>query len=103
MRYMQNDCVGCPQGCISCGRRRDYLVIECDECGIWNEVMYEYEGKDYCESCLFEAWLKLNEAEPELQAWLKEWEPDTDNLPESYKRAWYEFKLECRIEEDDRS
>ena len=101
MRYTTNDCVGCPQGCIGCGRQRSYQVIECDECGDWNEVMYEVEGKDYCESCLFELWLSLHEAEPEFKAWLNEWVPDKDNLPEAYEQSWHDFKLECQVEEDD--
>jgi len=54
MKRIENDCVGCPQGCIHCGRERDYIVWECDECG---ELMYsedeveEVDGKDFCSDC----------------------------------------------------
>ncbi len=54
MIYKENSCVGCPQGCISCGRNRDYWVFQCDICG---EVFYEenevtrINGHDYCERC----------------------------------------------------
>lgn len=55
-REWENDCVGCPQGCIGCGRQEDYLVIYCDNCGESLETMYEFKGEDLCEACLFEAW-----------------------------------------------
>ena len=48
------DCVGCPQGCIHCGRDKPYWVYECDICG---ETFYEedevtrIDGKDYCNRC----------------------------------------------------
>lgn len=29
----ENDCVGCPQGCINCGRKNDYKQYYCDGCG----------------------------------------------------------------------
>ena len=54
MIYKENSCVGCPQGCISCGRNRDYWVFQCDICG---EVFYEEDevtrinGRDYCNRC----------------------------------------------------
>ena len=53
-RYKDNLCVGCPQGCISCGRNRDYEIVECDICGktITDEYdFHEHEGKDYCDKC----------------------------------------------------
>lgn len=52
--YKQNDCVGCPQGCINCGRNRDYIVWECDECSCTTteETDFEHIGyKDYCREC----------------------------------------------------
>lgn len=30
---VENACVGCPQGCIHCGRDQDRLVVTCDICG----------------------------------------------------------------------
>lgn len=102
MRYIENDCVGCPQGCINCGRNKNYEVIECDRCGNSEETMYEYETQELCEDCLFEVWLSNNEAD------LLKWEggadfledPDPDYLPADFEKAWDEFRLECRIEED---
>lgn len=52
--YMENDCVGCPQGCIRCGREDDYWVWECDKC-VKTTTEYEdfihEDGKDYCSDC----------------------------------------------------
>ena len=51
---MENDCVGCPQGCIHCGREDDYWVWECDRCGKatteYDDFIHE-NGKDYCSDC----------------------------------------------------
>lgn len=53
-RYRENDCVGCPQGCIHCGRD-GYIVIVCDKCGQNDEQkIYRVQGKDMCLSCLLE-------------------------------------------------
>ncbi len=58
MRKIQNDCCGCPElPCINCEKGKDYECVYCDICGESEENMYEYGGKDYCESCLFIAWL----------------------------------------------
>ena len=53
MRTIENDCVGCPQGCIQCGRNFDYEIIECDSCGIELDAdnVYQIGDKDYCEKC----------------------------------------------------
>lgn len=49
----ENICVGCPQGCINCGRKHA-LVCTCDRCGeqIDPGKLYEYDGEDYCIDCL---------------------------------------------------
>ena len=51
----ENDCVGCPQGCIHCGRERSYYVWYCDECGKvtykQDDFIHTEDGKDYCHSC----------------------------------------------------
>lgn len=53
VRY-ENDCVGCPQGCIHCGRKH-MPHCYCDECGC--EIDYRSErwdaDSDYhvCEEC----------------------------------------------------
>lgn len=55
-RFKDNFCVGCPQGCINCGRKHDVLVIECDRCGeliydIDDVVENEYGYDDLCKDC----------------------------------------------------
>lgn len=56
IRY-ENDCVGCPQGCINCGRRRTPHIY-CNVCG--DEIDYDSDewtlDKDYhvCDSCKWE-------------------------------------------------
>lgn len=51
-----NECVGCPQGCANCGRKRVNRTY-CDKCG--EEIdgdIYEHGliYEDLCESCLLE-------------------------------------------------
>ena len=52
----QNDCVGCPQGCIHCNRGSDYKVWWCDDCTNQldpNEdtIYIGLNGEDLCEDC----------------------------------------------------
>lgn len=53
--WVENDCVGCPQGCIKCGRHIDYYVFECDgNCGkiSTREEDFIHDGEeDYCPEC----------------------------------------------------
>lgn len=49
----RNDCVGCPQGCIHCGRG-NYYTVECDKCGEEGndkEIYFEYGGSHFCKDC----------------------------------------------------
>lgn len=46
----ENLCVGCPQGCISCGRKH-VPVIYCDECGAEIEEGDIYDEYHLCEDC----------------------------------------------------
>lgn len=51
---IQNDCVGCPQGCGNCGRDRDYRVYYCDNCGDnanEDNPLYVFEGQELCWDC----------------------------------------------------
>lgn len=56
MVKIENQCVGCPQGCMGSGcPNRNVEVYYCDNCG--NEIdideLYEVEdGEDLCEDCL---------------------------------------------------
>ena len=48
----EDQCVGCPQGCINCGRKHS-LVLICDDCGDeCEELWYGEDGKQYCECCI---------------------------------------------------
>ena len=56
-RSVENDCVGCPQGCGHCGRDKDYTLITCDFCD--EQIIYEDIDKvtrvmdkyDICNGC----------------------------------------------------
>lgn len=56
-RYMTNDCVGCPQGCIHCGRDINYYIYECDVCGeqMYEDEVYFENNQHFCKKC----WEKL--------------------------------------------
>lgn len=107
MRSWQNDCVGCPQGCIHCGRQDDYCVVECDECGACEENMYQYNGLDYCEDCLFWIFVKTGMA---IFTDEKEYNYSIADMIEAKdlnliyflenEEDWDQFKDDCRIELD---
>lgn len=53
MKSIKNECVCCPPelGCLGAAcPNRNVEVWTCDNCG--DEAAYEYEGDDYCVSCL---------------------------------------------------
>ena len=47
----ENDCVGCPQGCVHCGRDKTQHIY-CDRCGADCEELYVFDGEELCEDCL---------------------------------------------------
>ena len=49
-----NECVGCPQGCINCGRKS--LVIRvCDWCeNPIDDYYYDIENEEVCKECAIE-------------------------------------------------
>lgn len=47
----ENECVGCPQGCIHCGRDKTQHLY-CDKCGADCEELYVFDGEELCEDCL---------------------------------------------------
>ena len=47
----ENECVGCPQGCIHCGRDKTQHLY-CDRCGEDSEELYVFDGEELCEDCL---------------------------------------------------
>lgn len=119
-REWENNCVSCPQGCIHCGREKDYEVVYCDACGISEEDMYNFEDEDLCERHLFEAWenwgnasFDINKIEDddmtqdEKQEYLDDLLSDIagnyleliDLLDDWSYPAWEIFKRETRIED----
>ena len=61
IRY-EDDCVGCPQGCIACGRRHTPHLY-CDHCGEEAEELYKWgaDGEDHlCEYCLLNKFSKVD-------------------------------------------
>ena len=55
MIRFESDCVSCGFPCMysACPYYRVKIYI-CDECDEEVETLYEYEGKELCESCLLE-------------------------------------------------
>ena len=51
MSKYENDCVGCPQGCVHCGRDKTQHIY-CDRCGADCEELYVFDGEELCEDCL---------------------------------------------------
>ena len=47
----ENECVGCPQGCIHCGRDKTQHLY-CDRCGEDSEELFIFDGEELCEDCL---------------------------------------------------
>lgn len=46
-------CVGCPQGCIDCGRKHSSVPhMYCDDCNQEFETLYKYDGNQLCKDCL---------------------------------------------------
>ena len=53
MIKIEDDCVGCPQGCIHCGRKHTPHFY-CDKCGeeFEPEALYDYDDEMLCTECL---------------------------------------------------
>ena len=51
MIKFENECVGCPQGCIHCGRDKTQHLY-CDRCGEDSEELFIFDGEELCEDCL---------------------------------------------------
>ena len=51
---IENRCVGCPQGCVHCGRDKDYRQYYCDNCGTnasEDNPLYVYGDQELCWDC----------------------------------------------------
>lgn len=59
----ENNCVGCPQGCINCGRGKHEALdaLVCDYCGNEVDALYKYDGDQVCASCLCGDFEKIDE------------------------------------------
>lgn len=78
---LENDCVGCPQGCINCGRKNDYPVLEdlrCDKCDESADVLYKYEGEQLCLGCFVEKADAEEINDDNFTDYMPEFEPDID-------------------------
>lgn len=50
MMKKTSDCCGC-ETCVSCGRG-EYISHICDKCGSDDEVIYRFDGMEFCYKCL---------------------------------------------------
>lgn len=51
MKVTENYCNGCPE-CIHCGRNADVEVLQCDECGAYEDELFIYDGEELCIDCI---------------------------------------------------
>ena len=61
MIKIENHCVGCDAPCLGSGcPNRNVQVCYCDECGeeLPYDAVYDVEGKELCEDCLKETFLR---------------------------------------------
>lgn len=59
MMQIENDCVGCPQGCIDCGRKRTpHYYCDNPKCRA-EETLYHTEDGDFCADCVLERFEKV--------------------------------------------
>ena len=58
MIKFENECVGCPQGCVHCGRDKTQHLY-CDRCGADCEELYVFDGEELCEECLLDNFDKI--------------------------------------------
>ena len=87
-RIVRNDCVGCGLPCIHCGRERDYVVYECDLCGLDNcdgevKIFDDGEGHHLCATCLLRKHM-LDFATDMAEEYGLTW------LEENYDEVWSE-------------
>lgn len=58
----EDGCVGCPQGCIHCGR--EHMKIPhfiCDKCDFEVDDLYETDEGQICIDCLIENFTRIDE------------------------------------------
>lgn len=49
----EDNCVGCPRGCINCGRKHQAVCIRiCDRCKEEVDTLYNYDGEELCLDCI---------------------------------------------------
>jgi len=56
-----DDCIGCPQGCVHCGRGafRYTTAIICEKCGAECETLYETDEGNKCQDCVLKDMPKI--------------------------------------------
>lgn len=62
MIIYEDDCVGCPQGCIDCGRKR-VPHLYCDKCDeeFDDETLYDVDGIMLCANCILETFQTIRQ------------------------------------------
>lgn len=53
--HLESGCVGCPQGCINCGRKIPMPVLDdliCDQCGKDTYQIWDADEGHLCEDCM---------------------------------------------------
>jgi DNA-directed RNA polymerase subunit RPC12/RpoP len=60
IRY-EDDCVGCPQGCVHCGRDHSPHYY-CDECGdeFSPDELYDVDDRMLCAECALDTFKKIS-------------------------------------------
>lgn len=92
MIRIENDCVGCPQGCINCGRK-SVLHWYCDRCEaeVDDGELWKYDGEELCMECLKEAVPRADECADSYES---------DYEEDAYDRADYEYDRWRDMEEE---
>ena len=64
MVRFENDCVGCPQGCVDCGKRRA-AHFYCDVCETEQDKgdLFWVDGEMLCRYCLLERHRRVSEVD----------------------------------------
>lgn len=80
MIKIENDCVGCPQGCINCGRKHTPHWY-CDRCDaeVDEGELYKVDGEQICEECLLDMYPKVT------------YDDVNDDYDDVWDRADYEY------------
>lgn len=90
MIVYEDQCYDCElRRCLSCPYNNPVAIYTCDICE--STASYTYDGKDYCEDCLYKMWLDNFCPYDEI----------TDENQEEVDMLFYEFKtIDCELDID---